>query len=110
MTLIVNALTWARTFLVPTAVLLGIVIFVHELGHFLAAKWRGVRVLRFSMGFGPPIVAVRWRGTEYRLSWFPLGGYVQMAGDSPEEDGTMPDRRDEFLSHPWLWRGRRSPA
>jgi regulator of sigma E protease len=95
------ALEWVRASVVPTVVLLGIVIFVHEFGHFLAAKWRGVRVLRFSMGFGPPIVRLRWHDTEYRLSWFPLGGYVQMAGDSPEEDGTMPDRRDEFLSHPW---------
>ncbi len=101
MTLLTHAWTWIRAAVVPTVVLLGIVIFFHELGHFLAAKWRGVRVLRFSMGFGPPIVSARWGGTEYRLSWFPLGGYVQMAGDSPEEDGTMPDRRDEFLSHPW---------
>ena len=95
------ALTWLRTFLAPAVLLLGVVIFVHELGHFLAAKWRGVRVLRFSLGFGPPMVAARWGGTEYRIAWFPLGGYVQMAGDTPEEDGSMPDRRDEFLSHPW---------
>jgi regulator of sigma E protease len=52
-------------------------IFVHELGHFLAARWRGVKVERFSIGFGPAIFA--WHGqdgVEYRLSWFPLGGYV----------------------------------
>jgi regulator of sigma E protease len=86
---------------IPGVVLLGIVIFVHELGHFLVAKWRGVRVLKFSLGFGPPLL--RWaRGeTEYRLSWIPLGGYVQMAGDSPQEDGGMPGSPDEFLSHPW---------
>jgi len=90
--------------LVPGVVLLGLVIFVHELGHFLAAKWRRVRVTRFSMGFGPPML--RWtRGeTEYRLAWFPLGGYVQMAGDSPGEDGSMPTGVDEFLSHPWVGR------
>ena len=86
---------------VPGIVLLGIVIFVHELGHFLVAKWRGVRVLRFSLGFGPPLVRFTRGETEYRISWVPLGGYVQMAGDSPAEDGTMPGGPDEFLSHPW---------
>jgi regulator of sigma E protease len=86
---------------VPGIVLLGLVIFVHELGHFLAAKWRGVRVLRFSMGFGPPLLRLRRGETEYWLAWFPLGGYVQMAGDSPGEGETMPSGRDQFLSHPW---------
>ncbi len=85
----------------PGIVLLGLVIFVHELGHFLAAKLRGVRVTRFSMGFGPAMLSTTRGGTEYRLAWFPLGGYVQMAGDSPGEDGAMPGRREEFLSHPW---------
>ena len=88
----------------PGVVLLGLVIFVHELGHFLAAKWRGVRVLRFSLGFGPALAAVTRGETEYRLSWIPLGGYVQMAGDSPGEDGSMPASVEEFLSHPWYGR------
>jgi regulator of sigma E protease len=51
-------------------------IFVHELGHFLAARWRGAHVERFSIGFGPKIVSWRRDGVEYRLSWLPLGGYV----------------------------------
>lgn len=51
-------------------------IFVHELGHFLAARWRGVHVERFSIGFGPKILSWRRDGVEYRLSWLPLGGYV----------------------------------
>jgi regulator of sigma E protease len=89
---------------VPGIVLLGLVIFVHELGHFLAAKWRGVTVLRFSLGFGPPLFKFEAGGTEYRLSWVPLGGYVQMAGDSPGEDGSMPGNPNEFLSHPWYGR------
>jgi regulator of sigma E protease len=89
---------------VPGVVLLGLVIFVHELGHFIAAKWRGVRILRFSLGFGPALVAVRRGETEYRISWIPLGGYVQMAGDTPAEDGSMPGGPDEFLSHPWFGR------
>ena len=88
----------------PGILLLGLVIFVHELGHFLMAKWRGVRVLRFSMGFGPKMVGFTRGETEYQLSWIPLGGYVQMAGDTPGEDGQMPGGREEFLSHPWFGR------
>ncbi len=88
----------------PGVLLLGLVIFVHELGHFLMAKWRGVRVLTFSLGFGPKLVGVSRGGTEYRLSWIPLGGYVQMAGDTPDLDGRMPGSREEFLSHPWYGR------
>jgi regulator of sigma E protease len=88
----------------PGLVLLGLVIFVHELGHFLMAKWRGVRVLKFSLGFGPPIVKVTRGETEYRIGWIPLGGYVQMAGDSPSLEGDMPGGQDEFLSHHWFGR------
>jgi regulator of sigma E protease len=87
--------------LVPGAFLLGLVIFVHELGHFIAAKAVGVRVLRFSMGFGPRLAGFTRGNTEYWLSWIPLGGYVQMAGDTPGDDGHMPAGPDEFLSHPW---------
>lgn len=90
--------------IVPGIVLLGLVIFVHELGHFCMAKWRGVKVLRFSLGFGPAMFSFTRGETEYRLAWIPLGGYVQMAGDSPGEDGTMPGGREQFLSHPWFGR------
>src|SRR3954467_14070565 len=83
----------------------GLIIFVHELGHFAAAKWAGIRVLAFAIGFGPAAVSYRkglgWRRgssepehqelvqrgraagvspTEYRLNWLPLGGYVKMLG------------------------------
>ena len=88
----------------PGLLLLGLVIFVHELGHFLVAKWRGVRVLKFSLGFGPALLKWTSGGTEYRLSVIPLGGFVQMAGDSPGEDGSMPGGPEEFLSHPWFGR------
>src|SRR5262249_31151352 len=91
-------------FLKYGALVLGVVIFVHELGHFLMAKWRGVRVLRFSLGFGPALLKWTHGETEYRLSLIPLGGFVQMAGDSPAEDGSMPGGPDEFLSHPWFGR------
>lgn len=89
---------------VPGVVLLGLVIFIHELGHFVAAKARGVKVLRFSLGFGPALFAFHRGETEYRLSWVPLGGYVQMAGDTPDESGEMPSGKEEFLSHPWIGR------
>lgn len=67
---------------------IGLLIFIHELGHFLMAKKIGVRVLAFSLGFGPAILKKRWGETEYRLSLFPLGGYVKLAGESPEEEKT----------------------
>src|SRR5207249_5606279 len=75
------------TLLVYTLVavlVLGFLIFVHELGHFLVAKLSGVRVLRFSLGFGPKIVGARFGETEYAISLVPLGGYVKMLG---EDDG-----------------------
>jgi regulator of sigma E protease len=67
-------------------VVLGVLVFVHEAGHFLAAKWAGIYVHRFSLGLGPPIKALTFRRgeTEYSISWLPLGGYVKMA--SREED------------------------
>lgn len=89
----------------PGVVVLGIVIFVHELGHFVMAKLRGVRVVCFSLGFGPAMWKRQRGETEYRIAWFPLGGYVQMAGDSPNEDGSMPGGGpEEYLSHPWFGR------
>lgn len=75
---------------------LGVLIFVHELGHFLAARRLGVRVLTFSLGFGPKVVRVRRGDTEYCISAIPLGGYVKMAGENPED--TRTGRPDEFLS------------
>ncbi len=88
----------------PGILVLGLVIFVHELGHFLMAKWRGVRVIRFSLGFGPAMFSFTRGGTEYRLAWIPFGGYVAMAGDSPSPEGDMPNSDEEFLSHPWYGR------
>jgi regulator of sigma E protease len=72
----------------PLIVTLGVLIFVHELGHFLAAKWAGIRVHRFALGIGSPIPGLAFRRgtTEYAICWFPLGGYVKMA--SSEEGAT----------------------
>src|SRR5512138_1961169 len=77
--------------------LLGGLIFVHELGHFLVAKALGVKVLRFSIGFGPRLFGVKRGETEYRLSALPLGGYVKMAGDDPSEALAPEDRGRGFL-------------
>lgn len=75
---------------------LGVLIFVHELGHFVMARRIGVRVLTFSLGFGPKILTVKRGDTEYCVSAIPLGGYVKMAGENPEEERT--GASDEFLS------------
>jgi regulator of sigma E protease len=75
---------------------LGVLIFVHELGHFLAARRHGVRVLTFSLGFGPKILKVKRGDTEYCISAVPLGGYVKMAGENPEDPRS--GQPDEFLS------------
>lgn len=82
--------------LLAFAFVLGVLVFVHELGHFMMARWNGVRVLTFSLGFGPKLVAMRRGDTEYRVSLIPLGGYVKMAGESPDDPRTGSD--DEFLS------------
>jgi len=75
---------------------LGVLIFVHELGHFLMARRIGVRVLTFSLGFGPKLVNIKRGDTEYCISLVPLGGYVKMAGENPED--TRTGAPDEFLS------------
>ena len=75
---------------------LGILIFVHELGHFLMARRIGVRVLTFSLGFGPKLLSFRRGDTDYCVSAIPLGGYVKMAGENPEDNRT--GAPDEFLS------------
>jgi regulator of sigma E protease len=73
-----------------------VLIFVHELGHFLMARRIGVRVLTFSLGFGPKLIGFRRGDTEYCISAVPLGGYVKMAGETPEDART--GASDEFLS------------
>src|SRR5205809_2730090 len=77
---------------------LGILIFAHEAGHFFVAKLFRVRVLVFSFGFGKRLFGFRRGPTDYRVSLIPLGGYVRMAGDTPEEN--QPANPDEFLSKP----------
>lgn len=68
-------------------VMLGILVFVHELGHFCVAKFCGVKVLKFSLGFGPRLISRQYGETEYMICAIPLGGYVQMLGEGGGEQG-----------------------
>lgn len=86
------------TNVVAVVIVLGIMILIHEWGHFIAAKSFGVRVEIFSIGFGPRLWGRRRGDTDYRLSALPLGGYVKMAGDNPVEERV--GAADEFLSRP----------
>ena len=84
------------TYLASFLFVLGVLVFIHELGHFLLARWNGVRVLTFSLGFGPKLLKVQRGDTEYAISAIPLGGYVKMAGENPEDPQTGAD--DEFMA------------
>lgn len=81
-------------------VLLGVLITVHELGHFIVAKLVGVRVLTFSIGFGPKLVSFRRGETEYRVALLPFGGYVRMYGDDVNEPVPAAERHRAFLEKP----------
>src|SRR6202035_5404894 len=82
--------------LIAVAFVLGIMIFVHEWGHFIAAKLCGVRVEVFPFGLGPRLFGLKRGDTDYRLSALPFGGYVRMAGDNVVEERTGADY--EYLS------------
>ena len=84
-------------------VLVGVLVFVHELGHFAWAKFFGVRVLKFSLGFGPRIAGFTRGGTEYVIATFPLGGYVRMLGESPHDD-VRPEDEGRAFSQQALWK------
>lgn len=90
------------TSLLSFILVLGILIFVHELGHFLVAKFFGVRVLKFSLGFGNKLISRKWGDTEYIISAFPLGGYVKMYGEDPEEILSEADQACSFAHKP-VW-------
>lgn len=80
-----------------TILVLGVLIFIHELGHFLVAKASGIQVPRFSIGLGPRVVGFRLGETDYCLSAIPFGGYVKMAGMEAEEAGMGPLEGDPLL-------------
>jgi regulator of sigma E protease len=82
-------------------IFLGVLVTVHELGHFLAAKWAGVKVLKFSIGFGPKVLGFRRGETEYQVAALPLGGFVQMAGQHPGDEVDPAEAGRSFQSAPW---------
>lgn len=84
------------TTVVAFVFVLGVLIFIHELGHFLVAKRVGIKVERFSLGFPPNIFTRKYGETEYCIGAIPLGGYVKMAGENPDEEST--GSPDEFMS------------
>src|SRR3954463_15795980 len=73
-------------------VLIGVMVVVHEFGHFAVAKLCGVRVEAFSIGFGPRLFGVKRGDTDYKVCLLPLGGYVKMTGESPEQNLQTPGR------------------
>jgi predicted MFS family arabinose efflux permease len=83
-------------------VVLGVLVAFHELGHFLAARWVGVKVLKFSLGFGPKLFGRKMGETEYLVSAIPLGGYVKLFGEDETEATTQEDRARSF-AHKGLW-------
>lgn len=85
-------------------VMVAVLVFVHELGHYLAARLFGVRVLRVSLGFGPRICGFQHGGTEYVISALPLGGYVRMLGESPLDPVQSGDERQAFAAQSLLRR------
>jgi len=83
--------------LISFIILLSILIFVHEFGHFTAARIAGVGVLKFSLGFGPKIIGKKIGETEYVLSWIPLGGFVKLLGESGNEELPPEDEKRSFF-------------
>jgi len=88
--------------IIPFVILLGILIFVHELGHFLVARWCGVRVEVFSLGFGKKLLKYKKGDTTYALSMIPLGGYVKMFGEQPGDNISEEDKKFSF-THKNVW-------
>ncbi|KYG70761.1 RIP metalloprotease RseP [Bdellovibrio bacteriovorus] len=88
--------------IIPFVILLGILIFVHELGHFLVARWCGVRVEVFSLGFGKKLLKYKKGDTTYALSLIPLGGYVKMFGEQPGDNISEEDKKHSF-THKNVW-------
>src|SRR5438105_13273649 len=91
------------TSIVAAVIVLGFLILFHELGHFSVAKRVGVGVLKFSIGFGPKLLGRRVGNTDYVVSAIPLGGFVKMVGEDPEEELSPAERAVAFQLQP-LWK------
>src|SRR3954447_23982617 len=90
----------AVVYIVSFIVLIGVMVVVHEFGHFAVAKLCGVRVEAFSIGFGPRLFGVKRGDTDYKVCLLPLGGYVKMTGENPTEGDQPIDDPGAFTSHP----------
>ncbi|MBR0555710.1 RIP metalloprotease RseP [Ciceribacter sp. L1K23] len=100
-------------YIVPFVLVLSLLVFVHEMGHYLVGRWSGIRILAFSVGFGPELVGFTDRhGTRWKISVIPLGGYVRFFGDAdassrPEKDAydsLSPEEKAQTLSGAALWK------
>jgi regulator of sigma E protease len=91
------------TTILSTVIVLGILVFVHELGHFLLAKRLGVGILTFALGFGPKLIGRKIGETEYKICVFPLGGYVKPIGEDPKEEVREEDRHRSLSAQP-IWK------
>ncbi|MDC9824633.1 RIP metalloprotease RseP [Devosia sp. ZB163] len=105
-------LLWLLSYVVPFLVVLTIIVFVHEMGHYLVARWNGIAVQAFSIGFGPELIGFNDRsGTRWRLSAIPLGGYVRFVGDmnaasvpDPEViERAGPELREQLFVNKNVW-------
>jgi len=89
--------------IVSTAIVLGILVFVHELGHFVLAKKLGVKILKFSLGFGPKLIGKKVGETEYQIAVFPLGGFVKPLGEDPHEEVSTEEYHRSYWAQP-VWK------
>ncbi len=104
MDMILSKIQWLLSTGGPFVILLGFLVFVHELGHFLVARWCGVRVETFSLGFGKKIIQIKRGDTTYCVSIVPFGGYVKMFGFEEEVEGQMTEAEKKFsFSRKKLW-------
>ena len=104
-----DLLAWLGWYVVPFIVILSAIVFFHELGHYLVARWCGVKIDAFSLGFGPELYArVDFRGTRWRVAALPLGGYVKFHGDA--NVASFEDGSSSSLSQPVADPGRAAPA
>jgi regulator of sigma E protease len=99
---VLGVLLWRAPYLAAAIAALGLLVFIHEFGHFLLALSQGMRVESFSLGFGPALVKVKVKGTVYQIAAIPLGGFVKPAGEDPKTDEDIANAKpDEFMGRPW---------
>ncbi len=91
------------TTIASTVIVLGILVFVHELGHFILAKRLGVKILKFSLGFGPKLIGKKIGETEYQIAVFPLGGFVKPLGEDPREEVKTEEYHRSYWAQP-VWK------